>query len=801
MNANGHADSPERRILFPALEQSMIAVVLIDSDDKVQFFNEAAEQLWGYSRETVLGNNVSMLIPRELRGHHSSFIRHNREGGVDRVVGMKRELALERRDGSRIWASFALSRAEVNGEVHYLAMARDVTSEVQRQEENHLLLMAMDHTDQPVIILSPSSRIVQVNQAFSRLYSYEKSEVLGLDPAELLLLRGDTRNHELFRALLDTPARRVDELNTLTKKGESVWVRISASLVSSGHSGIVNRVLTFTDVTESQKIRTLEKVILSTLVSGRMFEETGEIICRQVESILPGVRVSLYHNFEGKQQLWAKGLPPQNSAATAQRLIWPVQTGDNRVTGSLELLCPEQYTGKRFAERVVDVCTHFCSLALEQENSRRQLQYIKQFDTLTGLPSRSRLHLHLDQWLHAHPKGNLAVLCLSIDNFSVLNEMNGYAVADQLLLAMAERLQQALLPGQYLSRTEGIQFMLVAPGYDADKASAFASELGNIMKVPVVIGEKTFGLTISTGIGLYPCGGRDILLEAACRAMERLRDSGGDGWLFFDPDVNNRMKEEQQLAEALKRAIAEETLTLNYQPQVWTDSGELYGLEALARWTDPTFGRVSPTQFISLADKIGETGNLGNLVLKEACRQLSEWRQQGLNIPAISINLSPKNFRETDLPSRIASLLKQYGLPGECLTVEMTESDMMEMSDSMMTRLADIRSLGVGLSVDDFGTGFSGLQNLARLPVTEIKIEKSFIEDMLTDKRTRSLTEAMTSIGHSLGLIVVAEGVETQSQLDFLHDLACPVIQGYLFSVPLPPDEIPGWILQHSGKG
>ncbi len=797
MNAGEHPDSPERRILFPALEQSMMAVVLIDDGDRVQFFNEAAEYLWGYPREEVLGNSVNMLVPGELKGNHVSFIRYNRQGGQDRVVGMNRQLQLERRDGSRIWASFALSRAEVEGKIHYLAMARNVTAEVQRQEENRLLLMAMAHTDQPVVVLSSSSQIIQANRAFSTLYGYAESEVIGQHPAALLAAKTERENNALLNELLEGYTRRVDELNTLTRNGLSIWVRISSTPVHNERGELENRVLTFTDITENQKIRGLEKEILSTLLSERTFDDTGAVICRQAEAVLPGARASLYHLRQKRQHLWAKGSPAPAPSGTGLRRRWPVHTGAGRVEGSLVLEYVEQTGSERFTERVADVCTHFCSLAMEKEASRQQIERLKQFDALTGLPGRNRLHQHLDRLLEQQPAGRLAVFCMSIDRFSYLNEMNGYAIADQLLLTMAERLRQILRPDQYISRTEGIQFVLIAPDYDADRAAGLAGELVSLMKMPVTLDEDTFSLTISTGISLYPGGDRDLLLTSARHAMERLRDNGGDGWQFFEPDANRHISEEQRMAVALKKAIADETLTLHYQPQVRAHSGELYGVEALARWTDPVFGRVPPPRFVALADKMGETINLGKWVLQEACRQLAEWRQQGLAIPSVSVNLTPKDFREADLPSRLRALLERYRLPGECLTLEMTENDMIEMSDTVRAHLCKIRALGVGLSVDDFGTGFSGLQNLARLPVTEIKIDKGFIDHMITDKCTRSLTEAMIGIGQNLELNIVAEGVETQAQLDFLRDRQCPIIQGYLFSAPLPAESLIEWVIKN----
>lgn len=248
------------------------------------------------------------------------------------------------------------------------------------------------------------------------------------------------------------------------------------------------------------------------------------------------------------------------------------------------------------------------------------------------------------------------------------------------------------------------------------------------------------------------------------------------------------------LGTALRRAIAGDCLRLEYQPQVRPDSGELYGVEALARWRDPEFGVIPPGRFISLAEEIGEIEAIGRWALREACRQMAVWRDEGVQVPVVSVNLSPLSFRGADLPDFVAGLLQQYALPGECLTIEITESAAMALTAGMLEVIHGIRALGVGLSVDDFGTGFSSLSNLANLPVTEVKIDRSFIDKCLQESRLQSLVMAVIGIGQNLHLTVVAEGVETEAQRELLKAHHCPVIQGYLFSRPLAPADIPNWI-------
>ena len=287
---------------------------------------------------------------------------------------------------------------------------------------------------------------------------------------------------------------------------------------------------------------------------------------------------------------------------------------------------------------------------------------------------------------------------------------------------------------------------------------------------------------------------RDYLLSTAHNAMDFIRKNGGNGWQFFSPAMNEMVKERLVLGAALKEAISNNQLKLVYQPQIFAETGELYGIEALARWYDPLHGHVPPSRFIPLAEEIGEIENIGRWVIAEACRQLAEWRSQNIHIPALSVNLSALHFRSNQLPNQVSDAMQAWGIDGHQLTVEITESMMMEHDTEIFKRIQILRDMGIGLSVDDFGTGFSGLSRLVSLPVTEIKIDKSFVDRCLTEKRIFALLEAITSIGQSLNLTVVAEGVETKEQFEMLRKIHCRVIQGYFFSRPLPAEEIPGWM-------
>ncbi|EFC6762826.1 EAL domain-containing protein [Escherichia coli] len=680
------ADNAADGIFFPALEQNMMGAVLINENDEVMFFNPAAEKLWGYKREEVIGNNIDMLIPRDLRPAHPEYIRHNREGGKARVEGMSRELQLEKKDGSKIWTRFALSKVSAEGKVYYLALVRDASVEMAQKEQTRQLIIAVDHLDRPVIVLDPERHIVQCNRAFTEMFGYCISEASGMQPDTLLNIPEFPADNRIrLQQLLWKTARDQDEFLLLTRTGEKIWIKASISPVYDVLAHLQNLVMTFSDITEERQIRQLEGNILAAMCSSPPFHEMGEIICRNIESVLNESHVSLFALRNGMPIHWASS-----------------------------------------------------SHGAEVQNAQSWSATIRQRD--------------------GAPAGILQI------------------------------------PDQYLCRIEGTQFVLVSLENDVSNITQIADELRNVVSKPIMIDDKPFPLTLSIGISYDVGKNRDYLLSTAHNAMDYIRKNGGNGWQFFSPAMNEMVKERLVLGAALKEAISNNQLKLVYQPQIFAETGELYGIEALARWHDPQHGHVPPSRFIPLAEEIGEIENIGRWVIAEACRQLAEWRSQNIHIPALSVNLSALHFRSNQLPNQVSDAMHAWGIDGHQLTVEITESMMMEHDTEIFKRIQILRDMGVGLSVDDFGTGFSGLSRLVSLPVTEIKIDKSFVDRCLTEKRILALLEAITSIGQSLNLTVVAEGVETKEQFEMLRKIHCRVIQGYFFSRPLPAEEIPGWM-------
>ncbi|KYV22922.1 c-di-GMP phosphodiesterase [Escherichia coli] len=674
------ADNAADGIFFPALEQNMMGAVLINENDEVMFFNPAAEKLWGYKREEVIGNNIDMLIPRDLRPAHPEYIRHNREGGKARVEGMSRELQLEKKDGSKIWTRFALSKVSAEGKVYYLALVRDASVEMAQKEQTRQLIIAVDHLDRPVIVLDPERHIVQCNRAFTEMFGYCISEASGMQPDTLLNIPEFPADNRIrLQQLLWKTARDQDEFLLLTRTGEKIWIKASISPVYDVLAHLQNLVMTFSDITEERQIRQLEGNILAAMCSSPPFHEMGEIICRNIESVLNESHVSLFALRNGMPIHWASsshGAEVQN----AQSWSATIRQRDGAPAGILQIKTSSGAETSAFIERVADISQHMAALALEQEKSRQHIEQLIQFDPMTGLPNRNNLHNYLDDLVDKAVSP--VVYLIGVDHIQDVIDSLGYAWADQALLEVVNRFREKLKPDQYLCRIEGTQFVLVSLENDVSNITQIADELRNVVSKPIMIDDKPFPLTLSIG-----------------------------------------------------------------------------------RW-----------------------------VIAEACRQLAEWRSQNIHIPALSVNLSALHFRSNQLPNQVSDAMHAWGIDGHQLTVEITESMMMEHDTEIFKRIQILRDMGVGLSVDDFGTGFSGLSRLVSLPVTEIKIDKSFVDRCLTEKRILALLEAITSIGQSLNLTVVAEGVETKEQFEMLRKIHCRVIQGYFFSRPLPAEEIPGWM-------
>nr|WP_255682958.1 EAL domain-containing protein [Dyella sp. 2HG41-7] len=437
-----------------------------------------------------------------------------------------------------------------------------------------------------------------------------------------------------------------------------------------------------------------------------------------------------------------------------------------------------------------------------------QLQHLAWFDSLTGLPNRIQLQREASRVL-ANAKqndSNFATLFIDLDRFKRVNDTQGHAVGDEVLREIAERLREYIHVGDSISRIGGDEFLAILQNCDVLKAMHVAGRILQTVRQPVALDSKrgtSIAISASIGIAIYPYDGlnTDILLRNADLAMYQAKSAGRNRIHFYAPEYERRAREHLDLEIALQQDFKAKALSVAYQPRV-DANGDLYGAEALVRWHNDKMGYVAPDCFIPIAEESGLIAELDAWVLDEACRQLAAWRAMGLSVPSISVNVCATDLKRSGYPSLIAHTLDAHGLAPKDLILEMTERVMFdEAVEDIRTSIDQIHAMGVALAIDDFGTGYSSLNYLHRFPIKELKIDKRFIQGIGDNANSESLAQTIINIGKTLKLIVVAEGIETQAQKDFLRLQGCDLYQGHFISPPLSPVDFERWISPQSLAG
>jgi diguanylate cyclase (GGDEF)-like protein len=386
----------------------------------------------------------------------------------------------------------------------------------------------------------------------------------------------------------------------------------------------------------------------------------------------------------------------------------------------------------------------------------------------------------------------VAVLFLDLDGFKHINDSLGHPIGDKLLQSIAKCLVSCGRSSDTVSRQGGDEFVVLLSEVDqADDAAITAQRMLQAVAEAHTIGQHDLHVTASIGLSIYPDDGLDAetLIKNADTAMYQAKENGHQSYKFFMPAMNVRAVERQSIEESLRRALEREEFALQYQPVINLRTGEITGAEALIRWTHPTRGPVSPAQFIPIAEDCGLILPIGNWVLREACKQAQAWRHAGLPLATIAVNISAIEFRDERFLDGVFAVLKDTGLDPRSLELELTESVLMKRVESTGSILKTLRARGVQVAVDDFGTGYSSLSYLRKFPIDALKIDQSFVRQITTAPDGTTIVTAVISMGRSLKLRVVAEGVETQEELAFLQAHQCDEAQGYFFSRPLPPEQ------------
>lgn len=428
------------------------------------------------------------------------------------------------------------------------------------------------------------------------------------------------------------------------------------------------------------------------------------------------------------------------------------------------------------------------------EQAKLELSHLARHDFLTGLPNRVMLNDRLAQsitFARRHRK-QLAVLFLDLDHFKHINDSLGHTIGDKLLQSVAKCLVTCVRSSDTVSRQGGDEFIVLLSEIErASDAALSAAKILSALMAPHEIAEHHLHIAVSIGISIYPDDGTnaETLIQNADIAMYQAKETGRANCVFFKRDMNVRAVERQSLEGGLRRALERDEFVLHYQPKVNLKTGMIIGAEALIRWQHPDRGLVPPAQFVPIAEDCGLIVPIGRWVLREACRQARLWLDDGMKAMAIAVNISAVEFRSASFLESVRAVLTETRLDPHCLELELTESVLMREAESAALLLRELKAMGLQLAIDDFGTGYSSLSYLKRFPIDVLKIDQSFVKDMTTDADDGIIVTAVIGMGKSLKQRVIAEGVETREQLDFLRSQRCGEGQGYYFSQPLVAEE------------
>ncbi|RFD21229.1 EAL domain-containing protein [Komagataeibacter melaceti] len=702
-------------------------------------------------------------------------------------------------------------------------------------------LELLEQATDGIVIINERNEVIFFNPAAEKLWGFAESEVLGQNVSRLVpsVYRPDhdsyiDRNRESGMDRIVGTSREVTFEN---KAGDYISGEMSISTAVLGPEKKRYYMAIMKGVTEEshrRKLHDLQNTVFEAISNDMMIPDVADLICREVESFVPNTVAVLILLGDNNRLhiLSGPGLPRHYATALENvelseedlatiardpqavgRIVWDsysslgislglhncwasaIKSRNGRISGIFALYSRNQYKLSDWPQKIVTGSVSFCGVVIENYEAQQHISQLANYDSLTGLLNRSAIHKVIRSMIDLPGDNNFAIFMVDIDRFRDINDTLGHMNGDAFLKAIAHRLKTLSRTNYIISRSGGDEFVIVLPDTNEARAVIFADRLIKGMQEPVEIAGNLLVVSLGIGISIFPENGPDgqSLLSHAESAMRRCKKEGRGGYCVSSTADNRAAEDRLLLGSALRDSLARGLLNLHYQPQIDIRTGKLYGAEALSRWNHPTLGNIYPSRFIAVAEDTGQIETIGAWSLEEAVSQVVRWDKEGLHVPAVSVNLSAVHFCNRDLPLLIERILKEHGVAPRRLTVEITESVMMGENEETMRGLSAIRALGVGLSMDDFGTGYSSLSRLTRLPLTEIKIDRTFIMNLEQDANAQAVTTAVIGIGNRLNMTVVTEGVETEAQLKLLQGLNCDVAQGYLFARPMTPDDVLAW--------
>jgi diguanylate cyclase (GGDEF)-like protein/PAS domain S-box-containing protein len=566
------------------------------------------------------------------------------------------------------------------------------------------------------------------------------------------------------------------------------------------------------ELREAAVRRERERVESELRVYGQVFEASCEAICitdarRHIVSVNPAFTdITGYERHEviGKtaQMLSSGGYDPAFYQSIWQTVdecgYWTGEIWARKKSGDLFM----EWLSISAIRGIGDRISHYVTQGVDITNQKRadeRIHYLAHYDSLTKLPNRTLLQDRIARAITAAERNNerVSVMFIDLDRFKNINDSLGHPVGDRLLQAVADRLRGCVRDNDTVARLGGDEFVVVLPETGSDGASYVATKILTSLSGPYQVESFQLIITPSIGVSIFPEDGGDIetLIKNADAALYHAKDNGRNNYQFFTQEMNIAAYERISLENGLRLGIERGEFALHYQPQINASTGAVTALEALVRWNHPHWGLVPPSMFIHVAEDSGIVIPMGKWMLREACRQISQWQKSGFPQVPIAVNISAVQLRDKGFASYVQEVLAETGLPSNLLQLELTESILMQDESRSSPGIKELSALGVHLALDDFGTGYSSLTYLRRFPISKLKIDRSFIRNCAESSSDGAIVRAIINLAHSLGLRVIAEGVETEAQYRFVIDEGVDDIQGFYFSVPMGPEELMGFLM------
>ena len=821
-----HADDVEQRQaaeswankLLLAVDQSPASVYIISPEGEIEYVNEQFVDTTGYPRAQAIGMNTRTLRPHDADDLFYAHLWATVRGGSN----WRGELQTRRQDGTLVWDRTLVSPIkDSEGTItQYMVIKEDITKlrevTMRFQESESRFRGAMSVMVEGLAIVATDGRFVFANRAADQLLGCPAGGIAGQRCDELPIerLREDGSRlsvEEYPTTITHRTGREVRGAIVGFRYPDATerWMQVNTSPLGVGTNGAYGVVMTLSDITVRRSVDEQLKLAYEAIRC------SGEgILVTDAEHHI----VSVNPAFEA-----VTGFSAQDLAGKTPADIAAAQCDENFYATMYEALetsghwqgeiWNQRKSGETYPEWLgVSVVrgddgrsTHYIYIfsdMTERKDAQRRIEFLAHHDPLTGLPNRLLLRDRVDRaQIHAtRTHSRAALLYLDLDHFKTINDSLGHPVGDSLLRAVVERLKSCVRESDTISRQGGDEFIiLLGDMRDSDAVARVADKIQQRMGEPFVLGNHSLNTSFSIGIALYPDDGEDFdsLLQKADTAMYHAKETGRNGHRFFTEQMNLQVVEHMRLQTELRYALENHEFVLHYQPQLDLRNGHIIGVEALIRWNRPDSELVPPGRFIGVAEDSGLIVPIGAWVLAEACRQARAWQSVGLPPFVVAVNLSAAQFKRIDLVATVINALVLSDLDAQWLELELTESILIQDAEVTLESLRRLKALGVKLSVDDFGTGYSSLTYLKRFAVDKLKIDRSFILDLISDPDDAAIVRAIIQMAQSLKLRTVAEGVESTELVDRLREYGCDEIQGYCFAYPMPADQLEAFVRAH----